>query len=324
LSVSEVYRAQELIYELKIGEIMTRRLITVTPETTMRELKNLLRDNRISGTPVLVGDALVGIVSIEDLILSLERGDLDSPVGQHMTTQVYTACEDESVVQALNKFAQTGVGRLPVVNRNGQLVGIITPDDITRGVLKALQQSYHEEEVRRYRASHIFEDIASDKTSLILRYDVPVRDFRRAGRASSQLKHTLSRLGIDPRIIRRVAIAAYEAEMNIVIHSLAGGNLVVEVTPEWIAVLAVDLGPGIADVEKALQPGFSTAPDWIREMGFGAGMGLNNIQACADEMYLDSIPTKGTRLEAVIHLHPVEGKVPDEAVPDRRSAVADC
>jgi CBS domain-containing protein/anti-sigma regulatory factor (Ser/Thr protein kinase) len=324
LSVSEVYRAQELVYELKIGEIMTRRLITVTPETTMREVKSLLRDHRISGTPVLVGDTLVGIVSIEDLILTMERGALDSPVSQHMTTQVHTVYEDESVVLALNEFAKTGVGRLPVFDRSDHLVGIITPDDITRGVLKALQQAYHEEEIRRYRASHIFEDIASDKTSLILRYDIPVRDFRRAGRASSQLKQTLRRLGIDPRVIRRVAIAAYEAEMNIVIHSLAGGNLVAEVTPEWIALLAVDQGPGITDIEKVLQPGFSTAPDWIREMGFGAGMGLNNIQTCVDEMHLDSIPTKGTRLEAVIYLHPVEGKTRDETAPDCRSAVIDC
>lgn len=322
MSIPEVHKGQELVYELKIGQIMTSRVITVTPETTMRELKNLLRDNRISGTPVLDGGALVGIVSIEDLILTLEQGDLDSPVRQHMTTRVHTVYEDESVVQALNKFAQTGVGRLPVIRRTGQLVGIITPDDITRGVLKALQSAYDEEEVRRYRASHIFEDIASDKTSLILRYNIRARDFRRAGQASSQLKQTLRRLGVDPRIIRRVAIAAYEAEMNIVIHSLDGGELEAEVTPERITVLAVDQGPGIPDVEKALQPGFSTAPDWIRELGFGAGMGLNNIQACADEMHLDSSPTKGTRLEAVIYLHPVR-KAPDEAAPDRRSTDAD-
>jgi len=324
MSPTEVHIGQQLIYELKISEIMTRQVITVNPEMTMRELKSLLRENRISGTPVLVGDTLAGIVSIEDLIMTMERGEMDTPISQHMTSNVYTALEDESVVQALNRFAQTCVGRLPVVDQNGKMVGIITRDDITRGVLKALQRAYQEEEIRHYRVSHIFQDIASDGTSLILRFNIPVRDFRRAGRASSQLKQTLTRLGIPPQILRRVAIASYEAEMNIVIHTLAGGNLVAEVTPDWVAVLAVDQGPGMSDVEAALRPGFSTAPDWIREMGFGAGMGLKNIKDCADEMYLDSIPTKGTRLEAIFHLHPAEGKPADKTASHSRSALADC
>ena len=80
-----------------------------------------------------------------------------------------------------------------------------------------------------------------------------------------------------------------------------------EINPELIAVLAYDSGPGIEDVKAAMQPGWSTAPDWIREMGFGAGMGLANIKATADEMYLDSWPRKGTKLEAVIYLKPGEG-----------------
>ena len=98
-----------------------------------------------------------------------------------MTAQPHTIDQHDSVAQALKKFAQTRVGRLPVVDEQGGLVGIITPDDITRGVLRALQHAYQEEEVRRYRASHIFEDIASDKTSLVLRYNVPLRDFHKAG-----------------------------------------------------------------------------------------------------------------------------------------------
>lgn len=317
MTVTEVYKAQELVYELKVGEIMTRRMITVTPDMTMQQVKNLLRDNRISGLPVMVGEKLVGIVSIEDLIFTMERGELGTSASQHMTIGVYTIYEDESVIQALNKFSKTKVGRLPVISRAGQLVGIITPDDITRGVLKALQMAYHEEEIRRYRASHLFEDIASDKTSLILTYTVHTRDFNQAGRASSRLKQAIGRLGVDPRIVRRIAIAAYEAEMNIVIHSTTGGHLCAEVTPERIVVQATDDGPGIPDVQKALQPGYSTAPDWIREMGFGAGMGFTNIRNCCDEFSLESSSTTGTHLEAVVYLHLGEGKSPDEATPDR-------
>jgi CBS domain-containing protein/anti-sigma regulatory factor (Ser/Thr protein kinase) len=307
LAANEVAKAQELVYELKIGEIMSRKLITIPPTATMHEVKNLMRDNRISGIPVLVGEELQGITSIEDLILAMEKGALDRPVAEHMTRHVYTAFEDESLVQALNKFNQTRVGRLPVVSHEGKLVGIITPDDITRGLFKALHRAYHEEEVRRYRASHLFEDIPSECTSLRLCYSVKLRDFSVAGRASSQLKKALGRLGIDPRVMRRVAVAAYEAEMNIVIHASAGGRLAAEVTPRTIIITATDDGPGIPDLDRALEPGFSTAPDWIREMGFGAGMGLSNIKNSVDHFVLESSPA-GTRLVAEVDLHPAEGQ----------------
>ncbi len=308
MSPTEVFKAQELVYELRIGDIMTRELITVTPETTMRAVKQLLRDQKISGLPVMREEQLVGIISIENLIRALEANDLDAEVNRYMSTLLFTIGERESAVRALNVFGRAGVGRLPVVDDDGKLVGILTPGDITRGVLRALERAYHEEEIRKYRVRHVFEDITSDRTSLILRYDITVRDFNKAGRASSHLKQTLVRLGIDPRIVRRVAIVSYEAEMNIVIHSETGGNLVAEINPELIAILAYDSGPGIEDVKAAMQPGWSTAPDWIREMGFGAGMGLANIKATADEMYLDSWPRKGTKLEAVIYLKPGEGK----------------
>jgi CBS domain-containing protein/anti-sigma regulatory factor (Ser/Thr protein kinase) len=302
MAPAEVRKVQELVYELKIGDIMTRELITVDPATSMGRAKSLLRENRISGLPVVSGEALAGVVSIEDVIRALEAYDLGAPVSKYMSTLIHTIGEQESAVRALNVFGQARVGRLPVVNEDGRMVGIITPGDVTRGVLRSLERAYQEEEIRRYRASHVFEDIASERTSLILRYEIPWQDFRRAGKASSRLKQTLNRLGLAPRIIRRVAIVAYEAEMNIVIHSVAGGQLVAEISPEWVAVLAVDSGPGIDDTERALEPGYSTAPDWIREMGFGAGMGLANIKETSDEMTLQSWPGRGTRLEAVIRL----------------------
>jgi len=317
MTPTEVQKIQELVYELKIGDIMTRRLVTATAETTMREVRDLMRDHRISGLPVLSGNNLTGIVSVQDLIHALEENALDAPVRQYMSTRLYSMGERESAVRALSVFARATVGRLPVVDDDGRLVGIITPGDITRGVLKALEKAYDEAEIRRYRAKHLFEDVISDRTSLVLRYEVSVGDFTRAGRASSQLKQTLNRLGVNPRIVRRVAIISYEAEMNIVIHSTNGGNLVAEVSPDLIAVLAYDQGPGIKDVEQAMQPGFSTAPDWIREMGFGAGMGLANIKSCADEMHVDSWPLRGTRLEAVIHLNSPEGKTTDESKSNR-------
>ena len=298
----EVTKLQELVYELKIEQVMTQKVITVSPEDSMRQLKEVLRLNRISGTPVLRDGELIGIISIEDVIKALERGDIDANVGQKMTTEVQTVFADESVIQAVNKFARFGFGRLPVVNRQGKLAGILTQGDIARGLLRQLEIDYHEEEIHRYRASHIFEDIVSDQTGLILRYKVRAQDFVRCGEAASKLKRALERLGAKPATVRRIAVASYEAETNLVIHTIKGGELIAEVQPEKIRIVAVDSGPGIADVEKALQPGYSTAPEWIRELGFGAGMGLNNIKACADEMHLESKVGVGTRLEIVINL----------------------
>lgn len=298
----EVTKLQELVYELKIEQVMTKKVVTVSLDDSMRDLKDVLRINRISGTPVLRDGALVGIISIEDVIKALERGEIAARVGEKMTADVQTLFADETIMQAVNRFGRFGFGRLPVVTRDGKLVGILTQGDIARGLLRQLEIDYHEEEIHRYRASHIFEDIVSDQTGLILRYNVNSRDFAHCGEAASRLKRALERLGAKPPIVRRIAVASYEAETNLVIHTTNGGQLTAEVQPERIRIVAVDNGPGIADIEKALQAGYSTAPDWIRELGFGAGMGLNNIRACADEMHLDSRMGVGTRLEIFITL----------------------
>ncbi len=281
---------------------MTPNPITVTPDCLMSELKEILRVRRISGVPVVDRGELVGIISIQDLIQALEQGEISARVGDKMTRQVQVAYADESVVQAVNKFARYGFGRLPVVERDGRLVGILTQGDIVRGLLRQLEVQWHEEEIHRYRASHIFEDIESDQTGLVLRYRVVARDFVHGGEASSKLKRALERLGAGPQLVRRVAVAAYEAETNLIIHTDAGGDLIAEIQPNQIRIVALDRGPGIPDIERALQPGYSTAPDWIRELGFGAGMGLNNIKACADWFALDSQVGVGTRLEAMFYL----------------------
>ena len=122
------------------------------------------------------------------------------------------------------------------------------------------------------------------------------KDFKRAGEGSSRLKRTLGRLGIPPAIVRRVAIASYEAEMNLVIFT-DGGRISVRVGRRRVRVEIEDSGPGIADVEQALKPGFSTAADWVRELGFGAGMGLPNIKKMSDEFDIDSEEGKGTLLK---------------------------
>jgi len=299
----EISKIQELIYEIEIEEVMTSRVITSTPQTSMTEFREILREHGISGTPVLENGALVGVISIEDLIKALAEGKMEDTVGQRMSPDIVTLHPNEPLIRAVDHFTRYGFGRFPIVDGQGKLVGILTQQDIVRGLLKRLEIEYHEEEIRRYRASHLFEDIDSDRTCIILHYAVVAHDFDRAGEASSKIKRALSRLGVPPQIARRVSIAAYEAEMNVVIHACERGEISVEIWPQEIVIKVEDTGPGIPDIEQAMQPGFSTAPPSIQELGFGAGMGLANIKRCANEMVLESPPGGGTFLRVVIFLN---------------------
>ncbi len=124
-------------------------------------------------------------------------------------------------------------------------------------------------------------------------FDVDGDDFTSAGKASVQVKKNLRQLGLPPEIIRRVSIAMYEGEINMVIHA-GGGTADVNVTEEYIEILLSDKGPGIKDVEQAMQEGFSTATDNIRSLGFGAGMGLPNMKRYSDYMDIKSKVGEGT------------------------------
>ncbi|HHZ06428.1 MAG TPA: anti-sigma regulatory factor [Clostridiales bacterium] len=135
-----------------------------------------------------------------------------------------------------------------------------------------------------------------------LTYDVPGDDFTRAGEASGNVKKQLRRLGYNSDAIRRIAIAMYEAEINMVIHA-DGGEISVEIYPNKIDVKLVDHGPGIPDVEKAMQAGYSTAPDNVRSLGFGAGMGLPNIKKYTDEMKIDTVIGQGTTMYLSVHVN---------------------
>lgn len=297
-----ISRVEELAYELKVEEVMTHDPKTVSPDISMREVLEIFRSNRISGAPVIANDALVGLVSIEDLLRCLQKSDLQSPTSKYMSTKLLTIRNTDPTIEALKLFVSSHYGRLPVVDLNGKLVGIITKGDITSGILKAIQHDYHEEEVRRYRASHLFEDIESDRSSLILRYNIKQGDFLHGGAASSAIKRALLRLGANPQIARKVGIAVYEAEMNLVIHTTNGGIIRVEIEPKQISITVSDDGPGIEDVNQAMRPGYSTANESVRELGFGAGMGLVNIQRCVDTMRLESVFGRGTNLRLKIFL----------------------
>ncbi|WMJ23422.1 ATP-binding protein [Paludicola sp. MB14-C6] len=134
-----------------------------------------------------------------------------------------------------------------------------------------------------------------------LHYIVDGDDFTRAGEASASVKKTLRQLGIDPNIIRKVAIALYEGEINMVIHA-HGGEIKIEISPTSIDMLLKDKGKGIENIELAMQEGYSTAPDEVRSLGFGAGMGLSNMKKNTDSMIIDSTVNVGTTVHMIINI----------------------
>ena len=134
---------------------------------------------------------------------------------------------------------------------------------------------------------------------LVFRYDVDGGNFTSAGQASVQVKKNLRQLGIDPETIRRVSMAMYEGEINMVIHA-GGGEAEVIVSDSSITIILKDTGPGIANIEQAMQEGFSTAPDNIRSLGFGAGMGLPNMKRYTDRMEIDSAVGVGTTITMAV------------------------
>jgi CBS domain-containing protein/anti-sigma regulatory factor (Ser/Thr protein kinase) len=292
----------EILFELKVSDVMRKDIITIRPKAKMSVLKKTLQDRRISGVPVIDEEILVGVISIEDLIRWLSDGGYDCNVEEIMSKNPQCLYADQPLMHAVKKFDQFGFGRFPVIEReSGKLVGIITRGVIIDGTLKRLEQEYKEEEIRQYRASHFFKDVTADQKNVSLMYTIAGKDFDNAGKASTTMKKNLKRLGVRPDIIQRIAIASYEAEMNVVIYS-DGGSMQYNISEDKISLEVTDTGPGIEDIEKAMQPGFTTSESWVKELGFGAGMGLPNIKKCSDKMHLQSELGIGTTLKIEINI----------------------
>ena len=277
----------------QVGDVMTKEVICVPEGATVRQAKEIMRIKNISGMPVVKGDnVLVGIISIADIIRALEDGNLDAPVDKVMTRQVVSLKKDDTVGQALKYFRQYGFGRLPVLDDRGHVLGILTQTDIVSRLVQILEI----DKVNENKESPLSEDFEPR----IFEYRLQGMDFDRAGEGASTLKKQLQDLGIKGSVVRRCAIAAYEAEMNVVIHAYEG-KMTARVTSKEITITVEDTGPGIKDIALALKPGYSTAPDRVREMGFGAGMGLPNIKKSADEFFIESSP-QGTHLQIKIYV----------------------
>jgi anti-sigma regulatory factor (Ser/Thr protein kinase) len=146
--------------------------------------------------------------------------------------------------------------------------------------------------------------MSAAKSEQVMRfhYDVPGDDFTHAGEASGNVKKVLKQLGFSPDVIRRTTISMYEGEINMVIHA-GGGEADILITPHKIDIDLIDQGPGIVDVDLAMQEGYSTAPDKIRSLGFGAGMGLPNIKKYTDSLEIETKVGHGTTVHMAVDVH---------------------
>ena len=295
----------ELIYEIKIKEAMTKKVVCFNKDTTFRKIQLRLKEEKISGVPILDEKKdIIGIVSIDDVISAFDKNYVDKKISNYMTKNVITVPENYSIISAIHKLEKFKVGRLPVTETSNskKITGIITISDILNRLLVVIQSIAEKVEDKEIKNSQISKNLIKETLKKVFRFEVKGDDFCSAGQAASITKKCFKELGIDKNIVRRIAIICYEAEMNICLHSL-GGTIIVKQDDENNAVIhAYDKGPGIPDIDLALTPGYTTASEKIRALGFGAGMGLPNIKNFADKLKIKSSLKSGTELKAIVKL----------------------
>jgi CBS domain-containing protein len=282
----------EILYSLKVRDAMSAPVITAEPGESMRDVQYRMRDNNITGVPIVERGRLVGLVSMGLVIQALDSGRIDQKAGELMTSTVISLEDDMPLAFATTYFNRYTYGRFPVLDRNGSLVGIVCASDIIRAMLVAMNKEVERLEEKLSAASAASQGRAPDGFAR-LSFQVTRFDFENAGKASAEFKKALKGLGIEAGIVRRAAVASYELELNEVIHS-EGGEISCVAGAGIIEIVARDRGPGIPDVEAAMTEGYSTANEWIRSLGFGAGMGLPNAKRVSDDFSIDSGPGRGT------------------------------
>jgi CBS domain-containing protein/anti-sigma regulatory factor (Ser/Thr protein kinase) len=290
-------RVQELIYGLRISEVMTKKVFAVSKNCTMRDVQNIMKSNGVSGVPVVDSKRVVGIVTMMDLMNALEVGMMDDRVTEWMVWEVQTLAEDMPLSFGISAFGKFSFRQFPVVNKQNELTGVLTFRNINHALIRELSRQLRQMEQQSEHPQEQ-ESINLNKVYQLARYD-----FENGGKASSEVKKYLKERGIAPKLIRRVAVASYELEINLVAHSI-GGMLGFDINEDRVKISSHDRGPGIEDTEKALTEGFSTANEWIRSQGFGAGMGLPNVKRVSDEFAIESAVGMGTMVQAVIYLNP--------------------
>ncbi|VGO16596.1 Serine/threonine-protein kinase RsbT [Pontiella desulfatans] len=290
-------RVQELIYGLRISEVMTSKVFAVSRNCTMRDVQTIMKNNSITGVPVVDNKRVVGIITMNDLMNALEQGAMEEGVTKWMVGEVQTLAEEMPLSFAISAFGKFSFRQFPVVNKKNELTGILTFRNINHALIRELSR-----QLREMEQQHEHPD-EPDALRLNKVYQLHRYDFENGGKASSEIKKFLKERGIPPKVVRRVAVASYELEINLVAHSI-GGMLGFDINTDRVKISSHDRGPGIEDTEKAMTEGYSTANEWIRSQGFGAGMGLPNVKRVSDEFAIESAVGMGTMVQAIINLKP--------------------
>jgi CBS domain-containing protein/anti-sigma regulatory factor (Ser/Thr protein kinase) len=286
----------ELIYQLKIKDVMETAVITANRNQTMRHVQVIMRENRITGVPIVEGQKVVGMVSIDDIVTALDKGFIDCLVEDRMTRNVIALQDDMPLSFAISYLNKYRYGRFPVLNKNHDLVGVLSSTNVIRSLLVEMNREV-------LRLEKLQKDTGGGASPFSeMEFTVPRYDFELAGKASTEIKKALKQRNIDPKIIRRIAIASYELEINLVVHS-NGGSIHCSIQPDKVIIIASDSGPGIADVNQALQEGWSTANEYVRSLGFGAGMGLANTKRNSDEFSINSAVGVGTTVRSMVYVN---------------------
>jgi anti-sigma regulatory factor (Ser/Thr protein kinase)/predicted transcriptional regulator len=253
-----------------------------------------MKENQISGVPLVDNDRIVGMVSVNDIMNALDGGYIEGKAVDYMSPSLVLLEEDMPLAFAINHFNKFPYRRYPVINKARILVGMITSKDILRALLRELEKAIKELE------SKIQHEPISFHQQIYKEFTLEKLDLKNAGGASFAIKKILKEGNIQLEIIRRATVAAYELEINVVLHS-EGGRLIFIMDEQKITIISEDSGPGIADVSLVLQEGYSTANEWVRSLGFGAGMGIPNTRHVSDEFDIKSQIGAGTTVTAVIY-----------------------
>lgn len=289
---------QEVILRLKVKDVIKKKIFSAKKTDSLRDIQNLMRDNGISAVPILEEHRLVGMVSLNDIITALDKSHMDDAAEKHMATSLVILEDEMPLSYVIPYFDKYSFRNFPVVDKNNRFAGILSSRDILLAILHALNDEIVELE-------KLVNLAPVDRMNKIRReFIIKKFDFENAGRASFELKRVLKERNISRQLVRRACIAVYELEINIAIHS-EGGVLLFEVDDRTIHITARDRGPGIENIELALQEGYSTAGEWVRSMGFGAGMGLANTKRVSDDFVIESNP-KGSFIQATFCIDPAE------------------
>lgn len=292
--------------DLKAADIMVANVVVLAPDKKIAHAKEMMKIKKISGLPVVDEKRrLIGIISLADIINALEFNRINEPIRQWMTQSVVAVHLDEPLAAIVTKFEQYRFGRLPVVDAENRVRGIITQKDILHGILEKFDLIYIHDQKRSAVLNTEFSIITGEKLTseqAEFHYEIDSNDISAAGSGAALLKKFLGERQLDADITRRVGVATYESETNVVIHSKGQGHIYCFIDEDRIIVRVIDNGVGIEDLDKAMKGGFSTAPDYVRELGFGAGMGIPNMKRFSDKLMILSERNVGTQVEMIFFL----------------------